>query len=150
MKPFLNRLILSGLLITACGGLSVPGRAKITTTPPLPLLTTSTPTPPIGTWETVIEGLVYDRSGGPGQPIVGAVISYNVRHSYFPELQAGRPNQSTTNQLGKFVLPVVVHDTDSIRLVVEAAGYTRYEKKLVGLDLLGGKHFDIELTPDQP
>ena len=47
------------------------------------------------------------------------------------------------------LLPVIVHDTDSVRILVEAQGYAPYEERLVGVDLLGGKRFDIGLTPLQ-
>ena len=152
MKQFLTLLTLTGLLLTACGGPSVPaqdapGPASITATQTLQPMKTSTPTPP-GTWKTVIEGMIYDRLTGPGKPIVGATISYDVIHSYFPELQEGKPNKTTTDQLGRFVLPVMVHDTDSIRILVEAQGYIPYEERLVGVDLFGGRNFDIGLTPD--
>jgi len=46
------------------------------------------------------------------------------------------------------VLPVTVHDMDSIRILIEAQGYMSYEEKLVGVDLLGGGNFEIGLTPD--
>ncbi len=71
-------------------------------------------------------------------------------YSYFPGLQEGKPNKTTTVHLGKFVLPVTVHDTDSIRLLVEAQGYISHEEKPVGVDLLGGGYFEIGLTPDEP
>ena len=48
-----------------------------------------------------------------------------------------------------FALSVIVHDTDSVRILVEAQGYAPYEERLVGVDLLGGKRFDIGLTPLQ-
>jgi hypothetical protein len=101
----------------------------------------------MGTWKTVIDGMVYDRLAEPGKPIVGASISYDVLHSHFAELQEGRPNRTLTDQLGEFALPVIVHDTDSIRILVEAQGYVSYEERLVGVDLLGGRSFDIGLTP---
>jgi hypothetical protein len=97
--------------------------------------------------ETVIEGVIYDGSTEPGKPIVGASISYDV-YSYFSGLQEGKPNKTRTDQLGKFVLPVTVHDTDSIRILIEAQGYISCEEKLVGVDLLGGRVFEIGLTPD--
>ena len=116
--------------------------------PPTPPMQTPVPTPmPVGTWETVIDGTIYDRLTEPGKPIVGASISYDVLHSYFAELQEGRPNSTITDELGKFALPVIVHDTDSIRIEVEAQGYTSHEEKLVGVDLFGGRSFDIGLTP---
>ena len=150
-KWFLTLLILTGLLLAACGDPSMPKQdaseqATITATQTLQPIKTSTPTPQ-GTWETVIEGTIYDRSTEPGRPIVGASITYNV-HSYFPELQEGKANKTTTDQLGKFVLPVTVHDTDSIRILIEAQGYISYEEKLVGVDLLVGGYFEIGLTPD--
>ena len=116
--------------------------------PPTPPMQTPVPTPmPVGTWETVIDGTIYDRLTEPGKPIVGASISYEVLHSYFAELQEGRPNSTSTDELGEFALPVIVHDTDSIRIEVEAQGYTSHEEKLVGVDLFGGRSFDIGLTP---
>ena len=151
MKWFLTFLVLTSLLLTACGGTPVPdqdtpGRANITTTQTKPPVKTSTPTP-VGTWKTVIDGMIYDRLTGPGKPIVGASISYDVLHSHFAGLQEGRPNKTTSDQIGEFTLPVIVHDTDSIRILVEAQGYVSYEERLVGVDLLFGKSFDIGLTP---
>jgi hypothetical protein len=151
MKWFLTFLVLASLLLTACGSTPVPnqdtpGRANSTTTQTIQPIKTSTPTP-VGTWKTVIDGMIYDKLTGPGKPIVGASISYNVLHSYFAGLQEGRPNKTITDQLGEFALPVIVHDTDSIRIVVEAQGYVSYEERLVGVDLLFGRSFDIGLTP---
>jgi hypothetical protein len=91
--------------------------------------------------------VVYDRLSEPGDPIVGASISYDVLHSYYPELQQGRTNNTTTDELGEFALPVIVHDTDSIRVLIEAQGYISYEERLVGVDLFGGRSLDIGLTP---
>ncbi len=161
MKWFLTFSVLTGLLLTACRGTPVPnqdtpGRANITTTPTLQPIKISTPTlqpiktstpTPVGTWKTVIDGMIYDRLTGPGKPIVGASISYDVLHSYFAGLQEGRPNKTTSDQIGEFTLPVIVHDTDSIRILVEAQGYVSYEERLVGVDLLFGRSFDIGLTP---
>jgi len=151
MKWFLTFLVLTSLLLTACGGTPVPNqdtpaRANITTTQTIQPIKTATPTP-IGTWKTVIDGMIYDRLTGPGKPIVGASISYIVLHSHFAELQEGRANKTTTDQLGEFALPVIVHDTDSIRILVEAQGYVSYEERLVGVDLFGGRSLDIGLTP---
>ncbi len=168
MKRSLTLLALTSLLLAACGGTPVsketPGRATVTaiqtaqsiktptptrTTAPTEILeSTATPTPlPIGTWETVIDGMVYDKSRGPGKPIAGVSISYNVIHSYFSELQKGRPNKTVTDRRGEFSLPVMVHDTDSIRILIEAQGFISCEERLVGIDLFGGKSFDIGLTP---
>lgn len=169
MKRFLALLALTSLLLAACGGTPVPnddaaGRASVAATQTAgsiktPTLTrtaastetpepTDTPTPlPVGTWETVIDGMIYDKSTGPGRPIAGASISYNVVHSYFPELQKGRPNKTVTDIRGEFFLPVIVHDTDNIRILVEAQGFIPYEETLVGVDLFGGGSFDIGLTP---
>ena len=151
MKWLLTLLTSTSLLLTACGGTSVPnrdapGRANITSTQILQPIKTSTPSP-IGTWKTVIDGMIYDRLTEPGKPIVGASISYNVLHSHFAELQEGRPNKTITDELGEFALPVIVHDTDSLRILVEAQGFSSYEENLVGVDLFGGRSFDIGLTP---
>ncbi|MBC8253075.1 MAG: hypothetical protein H8E35_03490 [Ardenticatenia bacterium] len=151
MKWFLTFSVLTSLLLTACGGAPVPhqdapARRNITTTQTIQPIKTSTPTP-VGTWKTVIDGMIYDRLTGPGKPIVGASISYDVLHSYFAGLQEGRPNKTTSDQIGEFALPVIVHDTDSIRILIEAQGYVSYEERLVGVDLLFGRSFDIGLTP---
>jgi hypothetical protein len=95
----------------------------------------------------VIDGMVYDKSRGPGNPIVWASVSYDVVHSYFSELQRGRPNKTVTDERGEFSLPVIVHDTDSIRILIEAQGFISYAERLVGVDLFGGKSFDVGLTP---
>ena len=131
MNRFLALLILPGLWLAACGGTPQPSA-------------TATPTP-AGSWEAVIEGVVYDGHAEPYKPVTGAVIRYDVLSSHFGGLQTGRPNQTVSDELGEFTLPVMVHDTDSIRLLVEARGYLSYEERLVGIDLVGGKRFDIGL-----
>ena len=116
---------------------------------PAVLFPVATPTPTVvGTWETAIKGRIYDGSTGPEAPLGGASVSYIVLHSYFLGLQEGRPNVAVTNLKGEFLLPVVVHDTDSIRILVEAQGYQPYEERLVGVDLLPGRTLDIGLTPE--
>ena len=108
-----------------------------------------TPTPTvIGTWEATIEGVIYDGTTGLDKPIAGGTIVYEVLHSYFPELQEGRLNQTTSDEDGKFSLRVVVHDTDSIKVVIRAEGYTTYEEKFVGVNLLAGKRLEVGLSPE--
>ena len=150
MKLFLSLFILPGLLLAACSGAHVPdpdapGRESATTAPTIRPIITATPTP-VGTWKTVIDGLVYEGQTESRKPITGATIRFDVLHSHFAGLQEGRPNQTVTDELGQFTLPVIVHDTDSIRLLVEARGYISYEERLVGVDLFGGKSFNIGLT----
>lgn len=107
---------------------------------------TATPTP-VGSWETVIEGVIYDKSVGSDQPVSGATIRYVVVHSYFMELQQGRINKTETDEEGKFFLPVMVHDTDRVRILIEAKGFVPHEENLVGVDLFGGKNYMIGLSP---
>ena len=114
--------------------------------PPGAEFETATPTP-VGSWETVIEGVVYDKSVGSDQPVSGATVRYIVVHSYFMELQQGRINKTKTNNEGKFFLPVMVHDTDRVRILIEAKGFVSYEENLVGADLFGGKNYMIGLNP---
>ena len=133
MKRFLNFLGLSSLLLTACVGTLAP-------------IETATPTP-VGTWETVFAGRIYDGLRDPGKPIVGASITYDVLHSNVAVLQEGRPNKTITDELGEFALPVIVHDTDVIRILVEAQGYLSYEERLGGIDLVPGRRIAIGLTP---
>lgn len=107
---------------------------------------TATPTP-FGSWETVIEGMIYDKSVGPDQPVSGATVRYVVVHSYFMELQQGRINKTETGEEGKFILPVMVHDTDRVRIIIEAQGFVTYDDNLVGVELVGGKNYMIGLDP---
>jgi hypothetical protein len=100
----------------------------------------------VGSWEAVIEGRIYDRATEPGKPIIGASVSYIVLATYFPGLQEGRPNETISNELGEFSLPVAVHDTDSIKILVEAQGYMPYEEKIVAMYLVGTQSFNIGLT----
>ncbi|MGB3716982.1 MAG: hypothetical protein WA996_21380 [Candidatus Promineifilaceae bacterium] len=151
MKWLLTLSFLAGLLMTACRGVPAPDqespvRGIVTATYTIQPIQTATPTP-IGTWKTVIDGMVYDNVTEPGKPIVGASISYHVLQSYFPGLQEGRPSETISDAFGEFSFPVIVHDTDSIRILVEAQGYTPYEERLIGVDLFGGRSFDIGLTP---
>ena len=67
--------------------------------------------------------------------------------SYFPEIQDGHENQTETDRQGEFTLPVIMHDTDKMRVVVEAAGYQPYEESFVGIDLVEGKTLTVGLLP---
>ncbi len=108
-----------------------------------------TPTPTVvGTWEATIEGVIYDATTGLDKPIAGAIIVYEVLHSYYPELQERRLNKTTSDEQGMFSLTVLVHDTDSVRVVIEAKGYTLYEEKFAGFNLLAGKRFEVGLSPE--
>jgi len=109
-----------------------------------------TPTPTVvGTWETTIEGVVYDATTGLDKPIAGATIVYEVLHSYYPELQEGRSNKTVSDEQGMFSLTVLVHDTDRVRVVIEAKGYTTYEEEFTGFDLFGGKGLVVGVIPEQ-
>jgi len=146
MKRYLTLPAVTILLLAACRcarlpDLDTPATANTPTSPAMQSIQTSTPTP-LGTWEMVITGIIYDQS--TGKPISGASISYIVVHSYFPEIQEGRLNKTISNEHGEFNLPMIVHDTDNIKLLVEAYAYISYEEKL---DLLGNRSFIIRLTP---
>ena len=146
MKRYLTLLAVTILLLVACSGtpvprLDTPATASPTTTPTAQSIQTSTPTS-VGTWEMVIKGMIYDQS--TGKPISGASISYIVVHSYFPEIQEGRPNTTVSDEHGEFSLPMIVHDTDNIKIVVEAPGFRSYEEKL---NLFGDRSLNIGLTP---
>ena len=150
MKRYLTLLAVTIPLLVSCSGtpvpkLDTPATATITTTPTATPtaqpIQTSTPTPP-GTWEMVIEGMIYDQS--TGKPISRASVSYIVVHSYFPEIQEGRLKKTISNEHGEFSLPMIVHDTDNIKIVAEAPGYKSYEEKL---NLLGDRNLNIGLTP---
>jgi hypothetical protein len=52
-----------------------------------------------------------------------------------------------TDELGEFALPVIVHDTDSIGILIEAQGYISCEERLVGVELYGGRSLDVGLSP---
>ena len=142
MYRCLTLLTLITLVLAACGG-----TPHDTPAPAIPIATraaqpirTSTPTP-VGTWKMVIEGMICDLS--TGKPISGASISYVVVHSFFPEIQEGRPNTTISDEHGKFSLPMIVHDTDNIWIVVEAPGFRSYEEEL---NLFGDRSLNIWLT----
>jgi hypothetical protein len=148
MKLYQILLLFALLLLVACSGLPardqespVPDNATVTPVAQPTQTSTLTPTV-IGTWEMIIEGVIYDQS--TGEPISGASVSYVVVHSYFPEIQAGRLKETRSDVHGEFKLPMIVHDTDNIHIVVEANEYSSYDEKL---DLLGSRYLDIELTP---
>ena len=106
-----------------------------------------TPTPTReGTWSSVIDGYIYDFEA-QAAPIAGATIRYELVLSYFPEIQDGHDNQTETDSQGEFTLPVIMHDTDNLRVVVEADGYLPYEEHFVGMDLADGETLTIGLTP---
>jgi hypothetical protein len=109
-----------------------------TVTPQPPTITPTFP----GTFKMDVHGRVYDET--TSHPIEGARIRYVVVHSYFPEIQEGWPNETVSDEQGQFSMPMIVHDTDNIRIVVEAPGYGTYEQKL---DLFGDRSLDIGLTP---
>lgn len=148
----------SSLLWAACNGVATPELptpkqvATPSSSPTTPSPETGqpigTPTPwPIGTWETTIDGMIFDQSKGIDTPIADAAIIYTVVFSYFPELQQQRPNKAFTDTTGEFQLTVVVHDTDSIKIRVEAVGYQTYEDDLAGVDLFGGRKLVVGLIP---
>jgi hypothetical protein len=148
MKRYQILLPFTVLILIACSGFP-----RLNQEPPIPDNPTvaptaqptqiSTPTPTvIGTWEMVIEGKVFDQA--TGKPIPEASVSYVVVHSYFPEIQAGRLKETSSDEHGEFKLPMIVHDTDNIHIIVEENGYFSYDEKL---DLLGSRYLDIELTP---
>ena len=146
-------LTITALLLPACGGLpahldDTPEPAENSPTPTM-LKAISTPTfTPVGTWEAVIHGLIYDQSAGPDIPIAGATVTYDVLHTYYPELQEDRFNKTVSDEGGMFFLTVMVHDTDSVRIMIEANGYTSHEEKFAGFDLLAGKSLEVGLDPE--
>lgn len=146
-RPFIILLIfLFGVSCSSHSVSPVEGIGAVSQTSQVSV--TSTPTFP-GTWEAIIEGVIYDTSTGTGQPVAGATISYEVLHSYFPELQEGRSNKAISGEDGSFFLTVRVHDTDSISVLIEAQGYRSYEERFSGFDLVAGKNLEIALIPLQ-
>lgn len=140
MKNMILLLAWLGLLAVACGD---PAPAD-------PALSqsggTDTPTRE-GTWITAIDGFVYDFSTSTDVPVGGATVRYEIVLSYFPEIQEGYEQETTTDGQGEFTLPMIVHDTDTIRVVIEAPGFAPYEENFVGVDLVAGKSFIIGLVP---
>jgi hypothetical protein len=139
MKRNLSVFVISLFLLAACSCVAMPGRAHST---PVEPDQTPTPTPP-GSWQMVMAGEIYDSA--TGDPIAGAAVYYEVVHSYFPEIQAGWPKETTSDAQGQFRLPMIVHDTDHLRLVVTAPNYKTYAQKL---DLFGDRYLRIGLTPE--
>ena len=125
------------ILVPDLGAPSSPDSTATLTAQPLQ---TDTPTP-VGTWEMVLNGKVYDST--TVEPIADAAVRYEVIASYFSEIQEGRPHATVTDAQGHFSLPMIVHDTDNIRIYAEAPGYAPYDAKL---DLFGDRFLDIALV----
>jgi hypothetical protein len=147
----LNRWL--AVLILLCFGLAACGRTLVQMQEsPTPAIRqdshaaqptqTATPTP-VGTWVMVISGTVYNTS--TDDQIAGASIRYVVVASWYPEIQAGWPNTTTADEHGEFSLPMIVHDTDTIKIVVEAQGFILYE---ANFNLFGDRNLNIGLTPE--
>lgn len=146
MKRYLPLFTVTILLLVSCSDASVhnkntPTLADTTGIPTTQPNQTSSPTP-VGTWEMVIKGVIFEKS--TGNPISGASISYIVGSSFFPEIQEGRLNKTISNEHGEFSLPMIVHDTDTIKILVEARAFLSYEESL---DLFGDRSFNIGLSP---
>ncbi|MBN2001904.1 MAG: carboxypeptidase regulatory-like domain-containing protein [Anaerolineae bacterium] len=144
MKKFPIILVLAVLLLNACNNIPAP-----TTTQEPPALITpkdvlTATQPPIVSWEITMQGLIYDAT--TDKPIEGASVHYTVLSRY-PELREGLPDETLSDAEGRFSLPTVVHDTDSLHLIVEAPGYTTYEQEIG--PFTGGTlyEFNIGLTP---
>jgi len=136
-----------GVVATQPADIPTPANIDPTQTP----IAIITPTPTltvIGTWETTIEGVLFDGSVGKKKPIPDATITYDVLHSYFRGLQEGRLNQTQSDENGEFSLTVMVHDTDNVRILIEAQGFTKFEEKYTGFDLVVGKKLEIGLEPE--
>jgi len=112
-----------------------------TNTPPAPTITLAYP----GTFEMDLHGRVHDQT--TDQPIEGARIKYVVVHSYFPEVHIGVQDEAISDDQGEFKLSIIVHDTDNIKIVFEAAGYQTFEQKL---NPFGDRSMDAGLTPALP
>ncbi|MCB8975851.1 MAG: carboxypeptidase regulatory-like domain-containing protein [Ardenticatenaceae bacterium] len=141
MKKQIVFLLWLWLVLVACSG----GQA----TDPALSQSGGTPTPTReGTWTTAIDGFIYDFSATTDSPLADAIVRYEIVLSYFPEIQDGFEQQTNTDSQGEFNLPMILHDTDNIRVVVEADGYVPYEENFVGIDLVPGKTLTIGLQPD--
>jgi hypothetical protein len=105
---------------------------------------TATPTPP-GTWEMVIWGVVYDTSSGLDKPVTGVRVSYD-HFSY----QGGGTDWTVTDEYGGYEFTLLVHDTDTLDLSVQAEGFAPYSRRFTGMELYtggGGSRIDLGLTP---
>ncbi|MCA9945193.1 MAG: carboxypeptidase regulatory-like domain-containing protein [Anaerolineales bacterium] len=138
MKKQIIIFALLGLLLGACTEPDSATTSDRSAGPPTPTRE--------GTWTSVIDGYIYNFDA-QAEPIPGATVRYELVLSYFPEIQDGHENQTETDRQGEFTLPVIMHDTDKMRVVVEAAGYQPYEESFVGIDLVEGKTLTVGLLP---
>ena len=77
----------------------------------------------------------------------GPAVRYIIVHELFMELQQGRINKAETDEEGKFFLPVIVHDTDCIKIIVQAQGFETLEENLIGIDFFSSKNNMVGLIP---
>ena len=141
------------LLLAACAPVAVPPvvPTDIRTADPTPAphqtsTRTATPTP-VGTWEVVIRGKVFDASVGPEKPVGEARVSYD-HHSYYPEVRGSGIKWAITDQYGEYEFALLVHDTDTLVFVVEAQGFEPFSGRFTGLDFhpRGVHRLDLGLT----
>ena len=146
------------LLLVTCARVATPPVVPIDILTPEPtaapnqtstgtVIPTATPTP-VGTWEVVIRGRVYDASAGPEEPVGEASVSYD-HHSYYPEVRGSGIKWAVTDQYGEYEFALLVHDTDTLVFMVEAQGFESFSRRLTGLDLhpSGVHRLDLGLTP---
>jgi hypothetical protein len=89
------------------------------------LAVTAAPTPDSCTgWQCTVTGLVYAGQIGAGNEFQGALVTLD--HSSNCSPTRGE-HQATTGPDGTFEFQVFFHDTDMVRLWVEAEGFSQAE-----------------------
>ncbi len=101
--------------------------------------------PPPTTWSITIVGTVYDASVGPGKPIANAQVTF-ARNSISINSETQR---AVTDAQGKYRISMMMHDTDQVRITVQASGFNPYTNTRGGVSFFpsGDHRVDLGLTP---
>ena len=146
MKP-VAALLFIALLALSLGACDLDldlGRVQTKRPTKVPRASPATATPP-GTWEMVIWGTVYDASSGLDKPVAGARVTYD-QYSY----QGGGIGFVVSDERGRYEFALLVHDTDTLAISVEEAGFAPYSQRSTGMALYAGgreRRIDLGLTP---
>ena len=93
----------------------------------------------------VIWGTVYDASSGLEKPVASAWVTYD-HFSY----QGGGTDCAVTDEYGGYEFTLLVHDTDTFEVSVQAEGFAPFKRRFTGMELYaggGGRRMDLGLTP---
>lgn len=120
---------------------SVPTSTPTSTSTPTP---SASPTVVGDLGRQTIRGTVRRGDTTETLPIAGAVV----RYTHFSLVHAGSSGQTTTDANGTYAFdPILLRDTDTVRVRVEAPGFEPQQEQRSGVESWNDPVFDFALTP---